>query len=178
MAIETLRRWESKPPLTRSDALSAPFNDPNATSEPLSALMKTAALLKAAGDARAIRQTLREHAGADFSACVAAAANPEAVDELLLGLERDIAVAKGSVMAIDAQWVMKIASDSGNPLREDDAAEIAQYAAENLWDSELIGAICAEQIRSEIEGFLEYREDRRNQDEARTDAQSTLKAKR
>lgn len=61
-------------------------------------------------------------------------------------------------LEIDAAWAMSVAEELGVDLTDEEAKDMARYAADNLWNSDILSEIGHDQLVAEIEN---YDEDRR-----------------
>lgn len=61
-------------------------------------------------------------------------------------------------LEIDATWARSVAEELGVGLSDGEAEEMARYAADNLWNSDILSEIGHDQLVAEIEN---YDEDRR-----------------
>ena len=60
-------------------------------------------------------------------------------------------------LEIDAVWAGAVARELGIELTADEAEQMAEYAADNLWGSDLIAALGPDQLVAEIENYDEQR---------------------
>lgn len=71
-----------------------------------------------------------------------------------LALER---ARDASIGRVDAHWAGLVAEEMGIELSEEEKAEVAQFAADNLWDSELVGNLVHDQLEAEISNYVDKR---------------------
>ena len=60
-------------------------------------------------------------------------------------------------VTIPVRWVMDVAHEQGITLDDETAREIAGYASDNLYGSEILGEVVRYQIEAEVDGYLEYK---------------------
>lgn len=60
-------------------------------------------------------------------------------------------------VTIPVRWVKEVAHVQGITLDDETAREIAGYASDNLYGSEILGEVVRCQIEAELDGYLEYK---------------------
>lgn len=58
-------------------------------------------------------------------------------------------------VTIPVRWVIDVAHVQGFELDDETAREIAEYASDNLYGSEILGEVVRCQIEAELNGYLE-----------------------
>ncbi len=76
-------------------------------------------------------------------------------------------------LEIDATWAKSVAGELGITLSAEDAELMAEYAADNLWGSDLLAEVGHDQLVAEIENFDEWRKS--EGDDSRTSDKTFLR---
>ncbi len=76
------------------------------------------------------------------------------------GAEQTIETLGGIGVTIEADWARAVADELGVELSDSEAEEIARYAEDNLWDSDLLRDLVHDQLVAEIESHEEWRTSR------------------